>query len=724
MINLAIQTRGGSIGKNIYITDDINSNNVERAHQFYESCTLYIDSRFPIPMSKAQAKDSGNNTATKILYNIATENAGLGVSQVENIKAKVSFWCNDLFKDIIEKIENKQFPISIFIDNNVSKHEWFMVKQLSECGVSFFIVTETADNYEPNLFGGKEQKQLFQTSERLEYRSTKAETIAVQDISSITEVEDILYNPDKDLDAVLFGVTDNEQEILDFYGKLHKKCIEGNDFALFDGTLGVMSAVESAKIPQLNLRSAEYVITTLAMYLRCDSADQEILTRALKDRYLAEVGRLSVQSIYSKMSKTICKINEMFNGNYTKNIIMWRPNSESDLMTLDILSKSKRFNVLILIPDKTRRNEFKYLQTIEFPNSKNITDMPLGDTREQVQTVAASVESRVNEDLYGDGSTLGMYKPGLINKFETVRYKTTFDEIVIWWNRDLFCRPGYKVENNAAKIPTMFKVVLGVKSGLDNQRLGMEAQYINYISRLLTDKTSLFRTVGSFNESMMLTYGTEGNRDNWIKSGMLIKNGVDTFRNSVTERVPLVKNKRLNIEAIKKSRNYNYNFLSEDKQYAIFKAIEEILIYDYINYESYGLTQQQYIDTLLNVTLNLPTTILRTIQWCMNYNESPKVIVVSTDERVICIEGVILLVFLSLMAFDTILFVPTCYNSIENRVSQNFQYDKHVIGEAVYNLNTRNITKMAPLNNVADNNGDRGSQKKSGFFSKLFGKGE
>lgn len=200
-----------------------------------------------------------------------------------------------------------------------------------------------------------------------------------------------------------------------------------------------------------------------------------------------------------------------------------------------------------------------------------------------------------------------------------------------------------------------------------------------------------------------------------ISKGMKIKDCVDTFRTSVTERTPLVKNKRLDVEAITKSRNYSYNFLSTDKQYAIFNAIEQMLMYDYINYGSYNMSYNTYVDTLLNVTLNLPTEILRTIQWCLYYNESPKVIVVSTDERSISVEGIILLMFLSLMGFDTIIFVPTCYNSIENRVNPSFQYDKHIIGEADYNLNTRDIGTSKSKQNQA---------KKPGFFSKLFGKGE
>ena len=721
---MAIQTREGSVSNNVYITDDITPANVERAHTFYDNCTLYIDSRFPMPMSKAGAVS--NNTVNKILYNIANENCAMAATQLDNLKTKIAFWCNDMFKDVIDKIENKQFPISIFIDNNVSKHEWIIIAQLAKLGVQFFIVTETHDNYDSKIFDGKDTKQIFGTSDRLEYRSSKASVIAVNELASISEIEDILYNPDRDLDAVLYGVTNPESEILDFYGKLHKKCLDNGDFVMFDGTLGTLSPAESAKIPQLNPRSAEYVINTLSMYLRCNSEDSDVLTKALKDRYSAEVANLSIQSIYGRMSKTICKINQLFSENYPKNLVMWRPTSESDLITLDILSKSKRFNVIVLIPDKSKRVDFKYVRVIEFPESKDILKMPLVDSREQISTVAASVQTRVDEELYNGGATLGMYKPGIINKFETVRFSTTFDEIVLWWNRDLFYRPGYASAENSAKIPTIFKVVLGIKNGLDNQKLSMEAQYLNYISRLLTDHTSLFRTVESFNESMYINFGTIECRDSKTRSnGMLIKDNVDTFRTSMAERTPIVTDKRVNIKAILNSKNYMYSFLSEDKQYAILKAIEQILLFDYINYQSYGVDYKGYVDTLLNVTLNLPTDILRTIQWCMYYNEAPKVVIVSTDERSISLEGIILLVFLSLMAFDIILFVPTCYNSIENRVSPAFQYDRHQIGEAVYNLNTRCITQMEPLNpDNRSNSGNRNTEKKSGFFKKLFGKGE
>ena len=50
---------------------------------------------------------------------------------------------------------------------------------------------------------------------------------------------------------------------------------------------------------------------------------------------------------------------------------------------------------------------------------------------------------------------------------------------------------------------------------------------------------------------------------------------------------------------------------------------------------------------------------------CLLYTSNPKLIYINTSETVISLEDSILTVFLHLMGFDIVFFVPTGYQSIE-----------------------------------------------------------
>jgi hypothetical protein len=141
----------------------------------------------------------------------------------------------------------------------------------------------------------------------------------------------------------------------------------------------------------------------------------------------------------------------------------------------------------------------------------------------------------------------------------------------------------------------------------------------------------------------------------------------------------------------------------------ILSVIEQILNSNYINKK--GMTDEKFIDGTLNTLLNLNLTILQAIQWFEFYNENPNVIVLLPNEAVLNTGDAVRLLFLSLMGFDILLFVPTCYNVLNNNFTMEFQYDTHNIGESVYYMNTFGLA-------VTDK--QLKPQKKQGIFSKIF----
>ena len=83
--------------------------------------------------------------------------------------------------------------------------------------------------------------------------------------------------------------------------------------------------------------------------------------------------------------------------------------------------------------------------------------------------------------------------------------------------------------------------------------------------------------------------------------------------------------------------------------------------------------------------LNLPGDIVRMLQRFDFTKKNPKLIYINTSEAILSLEDSILTVFLNLMGFDILFFVPTGYRSIE-KYFQNSPMEEHQIGEYLYDL--------------------------------------
>lgn len=101
--------------------------------------------------------------------------------------------------------------------------------------------------------------------------------------------------------------------------------------------------------------------------------------------------------------------------------------------------------------------------------------------------------------------------------------------------------------------------------------------------------------------------------------------------------------------------------------------------------------------TVIAQVLNLPKDIVRLIQKFDLTWKNPKLIYINTSETVISLEDSILTVFLHLMGFDIVFFVPTGYQSIEKYFNGQLM-EEHQIGEYKYDL------QVPDLNSISFNN--------------------
>ena len=685
----------------IYITDCITNENIEYAKSFYNSCLLYIDKKFELPLNTAVNTDS--EIAIRITDSISEKYRDkLNDTQLKNLLTKIKFWCTGLFSNILKDIEDNSSNIKIFIDSNLSKHEWIIIEELFKLGVSFFIVSKTTQ-FEAGAFNNMEKVEKFNAETSLNYKTNDSKYNNVDKLKHINEIESAIYDSSEQICLIIKGV-DTKESTSNFYAKLNKLCNDKQEYKMYIKTFGPVDYKDTKALPKINLINIDYVINTAALMIKAPAEYKSTLELSFKNIMKEQLGTDSIQQVYNKSIHCICKINEILRDSALTHIIFYGKPNEKDRVILEMLNAIHKYSIIVLISDKEESIELKGIPVIELENSEKYFDIPDVCSDRIVQTVAASVETQVNKELFS-GDTLGMYKPGQFLKCDTLRFRTTFEELSLWWNKDVYLRPGFESSSNFAKIPTIFKIISGVKDKLESSdKIDNITQYTSYISRIITDKTFLFRKVATLNETVKATLIEP--------CSVKILHRTDINKTRFENQLPFYENNKIVKDRIKTGVNYRYKFLSEDKQDIILDGIEKLINGDFIDYKIFRLTHDTFIDTVLNVLLNIHIDVLRTIQWYMYYSQSPKVIIVSADESQISIESTILLTFLSLIGFDILIFVPTCYNTIETQVTKNLIYDKHIIGESVTDIPVDNIIKGNTIN--------KESERKKGLFSRIF----
>ena len=240
----------------------------------------------------------------------------------------------------------------------------------------------------------------------------------------------------------------------------------------------------------------------------------------------------------------------------------------------------------------------------------------------------------------------------------------------------------------------MFKVINGVN--------GNVSDYLRKIKSYVGRKTLFVKHACDLKSSLCSS-----------TPRMTIMHGTDVNGTKASDQFAFFKSGKLDKERIKKGINYSYGFMSNTKQDFLLDKIEEMLNDKTIDTSRFG-DRQDYENFVLSALLKLDIEVLRMIQGMEFYNTNPSIILLLTDENTLAIEDVILLKFMWSLGYDVLVYVPTCYTSVENYVTNDFMYEKHVIGEAAYDVQ---VSLLDTLSNLAPE-----KEKKTGWFNRLFRK--
>lgn len=696
------------------VVDDINSGNIDTIKAMIENAILVKYDKFSNPFSVYE-NDYKSNIEKNMLdraYTFALR-SNLNDTQTKNIKSKISHWARNDFKALVDKLDNStEYVSAIVISEKITKHEWLMLSILRDIGVNILVVTKDLSNIS---YASDIRQIKFGTNENLKVTNNTDNGIKhINNNSILIEENKALYNIDKELlksDRLIDIVKDHSENIkVTVYGieveidtriiaaRLKSICNNENNIFFINERIPKPTLDETSKIYRITRDNVDYVIHTLKNFIRCydnsiaDSVKELVGEELNKFKAAGDTSSI----IYNKGTLLICWLNRYLKNKNTTIIFYGNPYGNEEIL-LNILSRMNSMNIIVLSANKQRemfKLDERFGVNIELNDSNDNTNIELVST-DTSTTLAYNASKIVDQTLYGE-NTVGLYREGQIIDCSTKHLACTFDETVMWWNKEMFIRPGYKQFKNSVEIPVQFGIVRGLK--------GSGQDYIKTVQRYCCGKTTIYRENNFYPKF-----------NNQIKEGMYIHNCTDINGTMFSEQKPFIVGDKVQSQLIKNSRNFKYSFLDEDKQNFILSKIQEIIDDKMISKpHHYKNDKNQFYNMVLGLTLNMDIEIIRAIQW-FNYTEyNPNIVVISNTENTLTFEDTIYLRFLSKLGFDIIIFIPTLYSSIEKFLN-NTEYESYTIGRADYSVDLSSIKVIKDENFV-----QKQTTEKKGWFSKLF----
>lgn len=685
----------------ITVIDDINTSNKDDIFRIINNSTLYIDKKFPLPIN-ASTDVNINNLALKnkidslfSRFNNGDHSVFSSETQIKGFEVKISFWITNVFSKVISKLEHSEETVLV-INHDLSKHEIIFVQWLAELGVAVLVISKNTN------FTCEVNKIEFNTSEGIKYNENNeincnCVKTPEPEYNSIEEIESALYNSNNKVQLIVAGCEDYNNT-KNFYGKLHKVSEENKEFVLVTDKFDIMDFLQ--KVRGLGgKKSYNALMASIPMVLEVDNkneASDKIRNYFSLDKYK----EMNSSILFNKIVYAVGVINKLYNSK-AKTLIYYGNAKENDIIAIECLKEVLNINILVLSPNKDDNKGFKTIARLELANTSEMFDMPTVDTRDNITTLAANAQDRVNSVLY-NGDTLGMYKPGMFKGCISKHLSTTYDELKIWWNKESYVRPNFTQENFIATVPTIFAAVYGVPEDMST------SDYIREVSKYACGKTVV---VNKKQDMRKLSLGIDSLNMN-IEDAVRVHNLTDINGTSYSEQKPFIVKGKLDRNRIRNSKNYKYRIIQPDKQEDIFNKIDEILTGGYFT----DSIKNNY-DKILNILLNLTTEAIQLIQWFEYYTYSPNIVVIARWSEQLRFEDMVLLKFFELLGFDILLFIPTKYSLFEHLLTDKFVYDKHIIGNAVYDIPETPITVTSNIEIREHNTVEEGK----GMIKKFFG---
>lgn len=290
-------------------------------------------------------------------------------------------------------------------------------------------------------------------------------------------------------------------------------------------------------------------------------------------------------------------------------------------------------------------------------------------------TIGAQASKQISDELLNDA---GFIKPWQLQNrnIKSLLLSSTIDEVEIYWKEPLKLRPGFKFDMENVVLPVFFTKVDGVYTSI--------YEYYSLLDRLQIKNFSYFVQY----EGDIKALSKPFIREAYNLSFFLNNNGL------------------IDKKSIIKEGGFRISNLSLKWQENILDKIEETILSDMFLER---LNREDIVRGLYTV-LNINEEIIYLINRFDYANINPKLIIYIEEMRIFSKEIVFLLLVLSKLGFDIIIFTPGGATCIENIINSQI-VDIHRLDVISYDLNYKSSRQ-----NVNNNRGN------SSWIEKLFGK--
>ena len=639
-----------------------------------------------LPRMNSFQNESVSEAVYKVLCRL--EASGKNENMLRNAYIKFMCWLYYKFESVLNKTGGNEVP-KILYEGNVSKYELMLLEVLSECGCDVLMLRYSGESdYQkldpdskvsevlslPDMTAFPEgycirkireearnrantEKLYIQKPDKINYTNTWIKKRIFEDITVPVQqrgnAADGFYN--------CFFRMNGAENKLSYANELYKLRADiknsKRNLLIIEGQIPLPENSEISAVRRGNYTSAEQMISGLAANINfsSDMPLQKIMVKAFTDIMLEEYK--SSQNLNKETSKAVYLLcwlrryqGELFRGRAPDNIgcfiYLGGCKNSNEAAFVKMLAKMP-LDVLILNPNLNNKCVLSdsVLYEENYPNSTVLEKYPCSDSEVHVSTAAYNAERQLDTLMYQD---TGMYRSNQFAKANARVLEIMYEEIPILWNQELKFRPNFSTDGSSVDIPVIFAKISGVKDKDLNS-------YWCTLKSLITEDTFV------------------------IKAPPFVSK--DTPNPVKQYAASFLKNGKLQREAIKNHKCYQYGYLREEMQEHILDKIQALLDSEMIEGTYRNGTEYTIVAEALNINRNL----IRMIQGFDFTKKNPKIIYINTTEETIPREDSILTALLSMIGFDVLFFVPTGYRSVENNYTGKL-FVEHQAGDYMYDL--------------------------------------
>lgn len=465
------------------------------------------------------------------------------------------------------------------------------------------------------------------------------------------------------------GVKDKLTYVNELYQFQRQMAADGRNTVIIENEILPPTNDEISSIRRKNYEDGNQLIMELSSNLifAANIELQRIMKKAFVDVMLEESQTLEGKwnRLMNRAVYLLCW-NKRFQGELFRNwkapdvgcfIYLGGCKNENEALFVKYLSRLP-VDVVLLVPDLEKKCCFgaHNLYEMHCAKSLQVDKFPREISNLHMATAAYHAERELDTLMYQD---TGLYRDQQYQKAVSVTLQTIYEEIAILWNQELKYRPNFGVTDDVVTLPVICAKVSGVKDG-------DLPQYWASIKKLFREDALIIKGapyVRPEDANPIKAYATQ-----FLKNGKLLRS------------------------KIKEHSCYAYGFLRDEVQEHMLDKLQLMLDQRLIR----GIYENGTEYTVIATVLNLNKDILRVLQKFDFTKKNPKMIYINTSETVISLQDSILTVFLNLVGYDIVFFVPTGYQCVEKYLSKRIM-EEYQIGEYVYDLSIPDFDTV-PIN--------------------------